>query len=76
MLDKGNNMSIGGLKNIPKTLPRKYNPLIESINKSKVTEYDYSSKKIDSFILKLTNESIYNNINERCLEFGHMLNAV
>ena len=32
----------------------KYNKLIESINRFKVTEYDFSSKKIpDSFILKI-----------------------
>ena len=32
----------------------KYDQLIESINKFKVTEYDFSSKKIpDSFILKI-----------------------
>ena len=33
----------------------KFNKLIDSVNKFKVTEHDFSSKKIpDSFILKIT----------------------
>ena len=55
MLDKGNNMSHWWVKKHPKDFTiEKYNQLMQSINKFKVTEYDYSSKKIpDSFILKI-----------------------
>ena len=55
MLDRNNNMSHWWVKKHPNDFTiEKYNKLIESINRFKVTEYDFSSKKIpDSFILKI-----------------------
>jgi len=55
MLDKGNNMSHWWVKKHPNDFTMdKFNKLIKSINKFKVTEYDFSSKKIpDSFVLKI-----------------------
>jgi len=55
MLNKNNNMAHWWVKKHPNDFTiEKYNQLIESINKFKVTEYDFSSKKIpDSFILKI-----------------------
>ena len=55
MLNRNNNMSHYWVKKHPNDFTiEKYNKLIESINKFKVTEYDFSSKKIpDSFILKI-----------------------
>lgn len=55
MLDKGNNMSHWWVKKHPNDFTiDKFNKLIKSINKFKVTEYDFSSKKIpDSFVLKI-----------------------
>ena len=55
MLNRNNNMSHWWVKKYPNEFTiEKYNQLIESINKFKVTEYDFSSKKIpDSFILKI-----------------------
>ena len=54
-LNRNNNMSHWWVKKYPNEFTiAKYNQLIESINKFKVTEYDFSSKKIpDSFILKI-----------------------
>ena len=54
-LDRNNNMSHWWVKKHPNDFTiEKYNKLIESINRFKVTEYDFSSKKIpDSFILKI-----------------------
>ena len=56
MLNKGNNMSHWWVKKHPNDFTMdKFNKLIKSINKFKVTQYDFSSKKIpDSFILKIT----------------------
>lgn len=55
MLNKANNMSHWWVKKHPKDFTiEKYNQLIESVNKFKVTECDFSSKKIpDSYILKV-----------------------
>ena len=55
MLDRNNNMSHWWVKKHPNDFTiEKYNKLIESINRFKVTEFDFSSKKIpDSFILKI-----------------------
>lgn len=55
MLNKGNNMSHWWVKKHPNDFTMdKFNKLIKSINKFKVTEYDFSSKKIpDSFVLKI-----------------------
>ena len=55
MLDRNSNMSHWWVKKHPNDFTiEKYNKLIESINRFKVTEYDFSSKKIpDSFILKI-----------------------
>ena len=55
MLDRNTNMSHWWVKKHPNDFTiEKYNKLIESINRFKVTEYDFSSKKIpDSFILKI-----------------------
>ena len=55
MLNRNHNMSHYWVKKHPNDFTiEKYNKLIESINKFKVTEYDFSSKKIpDSFILKI-----------------------
>ena len=55
MLDRNNNMSHWWVKKHPNDFTiEKYNKLIESINRFKVTEYDFSSKKIpDSIILKI-----------------------
>jgi hypothetical protein len=55
MLNRNNNMSHYWVKKHPNDFTiEKYNQLIESINKFKVTEYDFSSQKIpDSFILKI-----------------------
>ena len=55
MLDRNSNMSHWWVKKHPNDFTiEKYNKLIESINSFKVTEFDFSSKKIpDSFILKI-----------------------
>ena len=55
MLDRNSNMSHWWVKKHPNDFTiEKYHKLIESINRFKVTEYDFSSKKIpDSFILKI-----------------------
>ena len=55
MLDRNSNMSHWWVKKHPNDFTiEKYNKLIESINRFKVTEFDFSSKKIpDSFILKI-----------------------